>query len=215
MSRPVDHARLEVVHIPCGAIDPAPWNPNRVPPETMHKLREYIRTAGLVQPLIVRPIGDRYQMVGGHHRLQVCRDDLGYTEVPCVVVDVDERRAKILAINLNELSGEPVPSLMAEIVHDLARDTSIDDLATTLPYSKAELRDFEQLLQLPAGLEEWVQAEAERTARDAPKMVTFVVEDEAIIDQAVAHAMDGLTGTNRRGRALGVIAAAYVEGIVD
>lgn len=203
--------RLEVVHIPCDRIDPAPWNPNRVPPDVMHKLREYIRKEGLVQPLVVRPQGERYQMVGGHHRLQVCRDELGYTEVPCVVVDVDDKRAKILSVNLNELSGDPVPALMAELIHDLSRDTSLDDLATMLPYSTAELRDFEELLKLPDGLDAWVEEQAEKEAREAPKVLSFVVDDEAPIERAVQHAMERLEGKNRRGRALGLLAAAYLE----
>jgi hypothetical protein len=204
-------ADLQVVHIACDLIDPAPWNPNVVPPDVMHKLREYIRKEGLVQPLVVRRLGERYQMVGGHHRLQVCRDELGYSEVPCVVVDVDEKRAKILAVNLNELSGDPVPALMAELVHDLSRDTSLDDLSTLLPYSTAELKDFEELLKLPDGLMAWVEEEAKRQADAAPKVLSFVVDDTTVIEQAVGHAMERLEGKNRRGRALGLLALAYLE----
>ena len=104
--------RLEVTHLPVGQLRPNPWNPNRVDPETMHKLREYIRREGLVQPLVVRKMPDHYQILGGFHRWTICIE-LGYAEVPCVVVDVDDKRAKLLTVNLNELSGEPVPHLRA------------------------------------------------------------------------------------------------------
>lgn len=205
--------RLEVVHLPVDQLRPNPWNPNRVPPEIMHKLREYIRREGLVEPLVVRhaPEGGRYEILGGFHRWTICKNELGYAEVPCVVVDIDDKRARVLTINLNELSGDPVPALLAELVHDLNRDTSLDDLATMLPYSPAELQDLEDLLKLPDGLEAFLDEEDEKQAREAPNVVSFVVHDTALVDRAVDHAVAGMDGTGRRGRALVALATAYLE----
>lgn len=44
-------------------------------------------------------------VVGGHQRLKVMKD-LGFTEVDCVVVDLDESKEKALNIALNKISGE-------------------------------------------------------------------------------------------------------------
>jgi ParB-like chromosome segregation protein Spo0J len=202
--------RLEVVHLPIGDLRPNPWNPNRVPADVMHKLREYLRKEGLVQPLVVRRMPDHYQILGGFHRWSICKDELGYTEIPCVVVDVDEKRAKLLTVNLNELSGDPVPHLMAALVHDLSRDTSLEDLSTLLPYSESELLDFEELLKLPDGLAAWVEEEIAREKKEAPTVLTFVVERAEPVEAAVKHVMEGLDGKNRRGRALTVLAEAYL-----
>jgi len=201
--------RLEIVHLPVGDLRPNPWNPNRVARETLHKLREYMRREGIVQPIIVRRLGDHWQVIDGFHRWQLAKDELGLTEIPCVVVDVDDRRAKMLTVNLNELTGDPVPHLMAEVVHDLSRESSLEDLATILPYAEDELRDLEALLQLPDGLEAFVEEQAEREAERAPKVLSFVIDDPARIEQAIQHAMDRLEGKNRRGRALGMLAEAY------
>ena len=201
---------LQIVHLPVGELRPNPWNPNRVAPEMMHKLREYLRKEGLVQPLVVRRMPDHYQILGGFHRWSLCKDELGYTEVPCVVLDVDEKRAKLLTVNLNELSGDPVPHLMAALVHDLSRDTSLEDLSTLLPYSESELLDFEELLKLPDGLAAWVEEEIAREKKEAPTVLTFVVERAEPVEAAVKHVMDGLDGKNRRGRALTVLAEAYL-----
>lgn len=201
---------LQIVHLPVGELRPNPWNPNRVPAEVMHKLREYLRKEGLVQPLVVRRMPDHYQILGGFHRWSLCKDELGYTEVPCVVLDVDEKRAKLLTVNLNELSGDPVPHLMAALVHDLSRDTSLEDLSTLLPYSESELLDFEELLKLPDGLAAWVEEEIAREKKEAPTVLTFVVERAEPVEAAVKHVMDGLDGKNRRGRALTVLAEAYL-----
>lgn len=202
--------RLEVVHLPVGELRPNPWNPNKMSEEMRHKLREYLRKEGLVQPLIVRRLADHYQLLGGFHRWTICKDELGYTEVPCVVIDVDDKRAKLLTVNLNELSGDPVPHLLAELVHDLSRDTSLDDLASMLPYNQNELLDLEELLKLPDGLAAFVEEEVAREKAAAPTVLTFVVEDAEAIERAVTQAADTLEGKNRRGRALGVLAREYL-----
>ena len=186
--------RLEIVHLPVDQLRPNPWNPNRVAPAILHKLREYMRREGIVQPIVVRRVADLYQIIDGYHRWMLCKDELGLREVPCVVVDVDDRRAKLLTVNLNELTGDPVPHLMAELIHDLTRETSVEDLATILPYDATALRDFEALLQLPDGLEAFIEEQAEREARDAPKVLSFVVDDPLPIERAVTHAMERLEG---------------------
>lgn len=207
---PTTPPRLEVVHLPVGELRPNPWNPNRMSEEMRHKLREYLRKEGLVQPIIVRRLPDHYQILGGFHRWTICKDELGYTEVPCVVVDVDDKRAKLLTVNLNELAGDPVPHLLAELVHDLSRDTSLDDLATLLPYSQNELLDLEELLKLPDGLAAFVEEEVAKEKAAAPTVLTFVVDDAALVEQAIGHAVNELEGKNRRGRALGLLARAYL-----
>ena len=65
---------------------------------------------------------------------------------------------------------------MAELIHDLTRDVSLDDLSTILPYSAAELADFESLLQLPDGLDAFIEEQVEREAKDAPKVLSFVLD---------------------------------------
>lgn len=209
---PLAVERLEVVYLPVDALRPNPWNPNRVPLEVMHKLREYLRKEGLVQPLVVRSLADHYQILGGFHRWTICKDELGYPEVPCVVVDVDDKRAKILTVNLNELSGDPVQRLLAELIHDLSRDTSLEDLATMLPYAEAELTDLEELLKLPDGLPAFLDEEVEKEKAAAPTVLTFVVEDAELVERALSVAANELEGKNRRGRALSVLARAYLAG---
>lgn len=204
-------APLQVVHLPVDDLRPNPWNPNRMSPEIMHKLREYIRKEGLVEPLIVRRLPDHYQLLGGYHRWRICKDELGYSTVPCVVVEMDDRRAKILTVNLNEMSGDPVPHLLAELIHDLNRETSLGDLATMLPYELPELRDSLELLKLPDGLAAMVAEQAARDAREAPTVLTFVVEDAELVERAIEAIGAGLEGKNRRGRALVALAREFLD----
>jgi len=201
--------KLEVVQIPVGKLRPNPWNPNRMSEEMLHKLREYLRREGLVEPIVVRPREDGYEILGGYHRWKICQEDLGYEAVPCVVVDLDDRRAKILSVNLNELKGQSVPDLLAQLVHDLSKEVNLDDLATQLPYSKAELSDVLEILKVPDGLKEYLDAEVEKAERERPQVVSFVVDDPEPVERAVAAAQaKGGPGTTR-GRALLDICRAY------
>ncbi|MBZ0268989.1 ParB/RepB/Spo0J family partition protein, partial [bacterium] len=144
---------LRIRELPVESLLPNPWNPNRVPAETFAKLRAYIEREGFVEPLVVRPLDkDTFQILGGFHRWRIAKE-LAYESVPCVVVDVDDRRAKVLTVNLNELKGQSVPALLAELVHDLSKELSLDDLASQLPYTVPELEDLQDLLRIPDGLE--------------------------------------------------------------
>ncbi len=208
--------QLEVVHIPADQMKPNLWNVNRVPEDVYSKIRESIRREGLVEPLVVRPLGDCFEILGGEHRWRICKEDLGYETLPCVVVDLDDRRAKILSINLNELKGQPVPDLLAKLVHDLSAEVSLEDLASQLPYSKGELDDLLESLKIPDGLESFLKEEAARAERERPQVVSFVVEDEALVERAIQAAKDRGGPGMSRGQALMAICRAYLgEGALE
>jgi len=120
-------------------------------------------------------------------------------------------RAKVLSINLNELKGQSLPQLLAELIHDLSKEATLDDLETQLPYSLSELKDSLEILKLPDGLDAWLEEQAARQERERPVILSFVVDDaepvERALEEASARQPAGLT----RGRALVEIARAYLE----
>jgi ParB-like chromosome segregation protein Spo0J len=206
----VRESTLKVADLPVESLAPNPWNPNRVPPELYGKLRAYIQREGFVEPLVVRKKGEGYEILGGFHRWSIARE-LGYAAVPCVVVDVDDRRAKILSVNLNELKGQSVPALLAELIHDLSRELTLDDLASQLPYQVPELEDLLKLLQIPDGLEAQLEAEAERMERERVRVLSFAVsaEQEAVVEEALTRAA-GAAGSSRAA-ALVHVARKFLE----
>ena len=201
--------KLTIVEIGVEKLTPNPWNPNRMSEDMRAKLRAYIDREGFVEPLVVRPHGDGFEILGGFHRWGIARE-LGYSTVPCVVVDLDDRRAKILSVNLNEMKGQSLPSLLASLVHDLSKELTLEDLETQLPYSVSELKDSLELLKIPDGLEAFLEEEAAKLERERPTILSFVVEDAETVEKAIAVAQEkhgkGLT----RGRALVEIAQVYI-----
>ena len=81
---------MNVKPIPVCCLVAALWNPNQMDPNVLRNLRHSIEEFGVVEPLVVRPLGvDSFEVISGNHRLQVLID-LRYSCAPCVVVDVND-----------------------------------------------------------------------------------------------------------------------------
>jgi len=199
---------LTVVEIGVETLTPNPWNPNRMNDAMRAKLKVYLQREGFVEPLVVRPLSDGYQILGGFHRWEIAKE-LGYATVPCVVIELDDKRAKILSVNLNEMKGQSLPTLLANLVHDLSKELVLEDLEKQLPYSIEELKDSLDLLKIPDGLDDFLRAESERQARERPQILTFVVEDADVVERAI-EAAKREHGVGTRGKALVEIARAYL-----
>lgn len=208
---------LEVVHLPVGDLVPNEWNVNRMAAGMRRKLTSYLRCEGLVEPLVVRPHPTergKYQLLGGFHRWEICKDELGYQTVPCVVIEgLDDKRAKILSVNLNSMSGQPVPSLLSELLNDLQRGMPLDDLAATLPYDQDEIVDFLSLLQIPEGFADALEEEADEQDAAAPHVLTIVLDakQQALWEQAMERATQEIGSTrNPKARTLELLAEQFL-----
>ncbi|MFZ3218339.1 MAG: ParB/RepB/Spo0J family partition protein [Candidatus Acidiferrales bacterium] len=74
-------------------IDPSPYQPRtRFREEALDELARSITSSGIVQPLVVRRIGSRYQLIAGERRWRAAQR-AGLTRVPVVVRDVPEEMA--------------------------------------------------------------------------------------------------------------------------
>ncbi len=202
-------ADLMVQKIDVDRLVPNSWNPNRMSPEMRHKLLVYVRREGLVEPIVVRPKGEQFEILGGYHRWLIAKE-LGYKTVPCSVVELDDRRAKILTINLNELKGQSLPQLLAQLVHDLEAEMSFEDMETQLPYNLKELKDLDQLLRIPDGLEAMLDDEIAKLDKERPDVLTFVVPRADVIESAIVKASASQVGRVTRGQALLLICEAYL-----
>ena len=206
--------KLTIQHIGVEKLTPNSWNPNRMSEEMRAKLKVYIQREGFVEPIVVRPKDGRFEILGGFHRWGIAKE-LGYKTVPCVVQNLDDRRAKIRSINLSEMKGQSLPNLLANLVHDLSKELSLDDLETQLPYSEAELRDSLELLKIPDGLEAFLDEEAAKQERERPHILSFVVEDADVVEEAISMAQRNLGNGCPRGRALTEIVRHYLSAFVE
>lgn len=90
---PSDYQRL-----PLARIKPNPYQPRREFDETeMTELQASLKASGLLQPITVRRTGDGFELISGERRLRAATR-LGWTDIPAIVRDVDDRTLLTLAL---------------------------------------------------------------------------------------------------------------------
>lgn len=60
--------------------------------EEIDELQASIAQRGLIQPIIIRPVRDRFETVAGARRLEACKR-LRWRRIPCIIRDLDDRKA--------------------------------------------------------------------------------------------------------------------------
>lgn len=204
--------QMDVREVPVELIDPDPDNPNTMD-EALYEALSAEIDQGFVQPVLLRPLGDRFRMVDGEHRWRLVRDK-GYATIPAVVEDYgegqaaeDEARIRLLA--MNRLRGQFVPIRLAYVLADLAQRIPEEELRRRLGMESGELRDSLRLATFSDDLSDRLREGVEREERAAPTVITFVVGNER--DAAAIERVIGATVTEKldRGAALARICRHY------
>ncbi len=87
-----------VVFLPARAIRPNPAQPRKVfREEALAELADSIRQHGILQPLSVRRVGSSYELIAGERRLRA-GVLAGLTEIPCIVMTMDEKESGMAAM---------------------------------------------------------------------------------------------------------------------
>ena len=128
-------------NIKIGLIKKNPWNPNQMDKKTLKAEKESIEKYGMVAPVIVRPLKDKYQIIDGEHRYIVC-SELGYKLIPSVIIEgLEDKDAKKLTIILNETKGSNDKIELGKLLGELEKDFG-DDLKIGLPFNDDDLNDL-------------------------------------------------------------------------
>lgn len=124
--------------IPVSELKPAEYNPRKkLKPgdKEYEKIKNSIQEFGFADPLVVNA---DMTIIGGHQRLTVAMA-MGYTEVPCAVVNVDKTKEKALNIALNKITGAWDNNLLADLLVDLQNEDFNTD------FTGFEAAEIEQL----------------------------------------------------------------------
>lgn len=128
---------LKVREIPIDSIiDPEFAIRTRADEEQLHQLANSIRDIGLVHPLLVRPRGDKFEVVAGHRRLVACRI-LGLATVPCIVREIDDASSDSVKLHENLFREDVNPIDQARLIKRVrdAEGLTIGELAKKLNVS--------------------------------------------------------------------------------
>ncbi|HZA21348.1 MAG TPA: ParB N-terminal domain-containing protein [Dehalococcoidia bacterium] len=206
---------MKVTDLPLDQLKEAPWNPNRMDEAMLQKLRESLSRYGLVQNLVVRPLGDgTHEVLSGNQRLQVLRETMK-NSVPCVVIELADAHARLLSQALNRIAGEDDLGLRAELLQQVLEELPQSEVLRLLPETAESLQAFATLGQhdLAGYLQNYQQAQV---ARLKHLTFQFTPPQLEVIEEALARvlprASDAGTGNpNPRGNALYLLCNSYLE----
>ena len=176
-------------------IAPNPFQPRReFAPEQLAELEESIRKNGLLQPLVVRPAtaqtpeGAEWELVAGERRWRAVRR-LGWTQVPVVVKEIDDRAMLVLAIVENVQRAELSPLEEAAGYQQLIDEFGYTqaEVAESVGRERSTIANLLRLLQLPASVQRMVN-EGQLSMGHARALLGL--EEEREIAELARHAAD-------------------------
>lgn len=138
--------------LPLAEIEPDPHQPRRhFAEDALEELARSIASRGVIQPIIVRPLGkDRYQLVAGERRWRAAQRARIH-EIPAIVRKLEEKEVRALALieNLQREDLNPVEEARAyQRLADLDGMTQ-QEIATLVEKSRSHVANIMRLLALP------------------------------------------------------------------
>jgi ParB family chromosome partitioning protein len=167
---------LTISYISIDEIEPNPWNPNEQTALMFDKTAASICSEGFVDPLTVRAVNGKFEIIDGEHRykafLRLVNDFGGMPEetkvfyndnvelqtlvekqeIPAINLgDVDDDTARRLTLQLNGIRGEDNEDKLALLVATLKERSNLKELAARLPQTQGRLQGLLDQLKANSG----------------------------------------------------------------
>jgi ParB family chromosome partitioning protein len=147
---------IDFTEIPINKVEANPNQPRiDFSEERLAELQESIRKDGLLQPIIVRPVGSGYQIVAGERRWQACKR-LGYQTIAAKVIIVNDIEAQEISLveNLQRDNLNPIEEARGyqRLIDISGRKQK--DIAESVSKNQATISNALRLLSLPEEVQE-------------------------------------------------------------
>ncbi len=167
--KPMEQTSSEVVYptppegqppteIPVSLTDPNPYQPrSHFDRDQLEELKQSILTSGILQPIVVRPVGERYQVVVGERRLRAARE-IGLERIPAVVRQVGDEELLELALIENIQRADLNPMEKAKAYRRLVQEFGLtqEQVAQRVGQDRSTVANFVRLLELPKEVQDHV-----------------------------------------------------------
>lgn len=148
-----------VSEVAIGTIQPNRFQPRQdFDDDALTELSRSIRETGLIQPLVVRPRGDGYELIAGERRLRAAQR-AGLNEVPVVLRDVTDEESLLIAL-VENVQREDLNAIDESEAYARLRDEfslSQEQVAQAVGKSRSAVANALRLLTLPAEMREDVR----------------------------------------------------------
>jgi ParB family chromosome partitioning protein len=146
-------------------LDPQRITPNRVQPrqvfdeDAMAELVHSVREIGLLQPIVVRPVGDDFELIMGERRWRAAQE-AGLPTIPAIVRDTDDgdmlRDALLENLHRSDLNPLEEAAAYQQLLEDF--DCTHDELAQRIGRSRPQISNTLRLLKLSPEVQRRVAA---------------------------------------------------------
>ena len=194
--------------VPIHQVDPNPHQPRQVMGD-LSELIASISEKGILEPLVVRQRGDRYQIVAGERRYQASVQ-LGLRELPVVIRDVDETEMLEIALIENLQRKDLTPFEESEALQGLAERCGYthEDLARRLGKSRPSITESLSLNAIPTDVRNLCRLAdissksllLQVVRQDTPEKMTALVEKIASQGGTTRQQLRDATAKPRPGR---------------
>jgi ParB family chromosome partitioning protein len=203
---PDEAGEPELRHVPTSLIRANPAQPrSRFDPDSIAALAESITAVGVVQPLIVRPLGDgRYELIAGERRWRAAQS-AGLETVPALIRDQDESGRLETALIENVAREDLNPVEEARACSTLVEDLGIskEKLAKRLGRSRPAISNLIRLLDLPPEALELIESGALSEGHGRAILQAHGVEVRRQLARDAARAGWSVRETERRAKGEG------------
>ena len=156
---PIPVAAGSALQIDIDLIDPSPYQPRtRFPEAALEELAQSIRSSGIIQPLVVRKVGTRFQLIAGERRWRAAQR-AQLLRVPAVLREVGDEQALELTLVENIQREDLNPIEQARAFQRLIDQFHLtqDEVATRTGKERATVANSVRLLALDETFLEWIE----------------------------------------------------------
>ncbi len=148
--------RLAAQNIPIEKIAPGPWQPRiNFNDKALDELAQSIKKQGIIQPILVRQNGEKYQIIAGERRWRAAAR-AGMHEIPAIIRDINEKIAAEIAI-IENIQRQDLNAIEEAAGYKKLIDTfnyTQDALAGIIGKSRSHIANMMRLLTLPKDVQE-------------------------------------------------------------
>ena len=138
--------------IPVGDIESNPYQPRAdFDPKLLDELKKSILQNGLIQPITVRRLENKYQLISGERRLRACKD-IGYKEIPAYIIKVESKEAMLALALIENIQREKLNAIeVAEAYKRLIEECNLsqEEVADKVGKDRTTVTNSIRLLKLP------------------------------------------------------------------
>jgi ParB family chromosome partitioning protein len=189
--RPQEPRHGDIQHIALGKIARNPAQPRtQFDPATIKELADSIRERGVLQPVLLRPAADGYQLVAGERRFLATRE-AGFTTIPAIVRPLTDRETLLIAIIENVQRENLNPIDEARAYYRLATEYGLkhEEIGTRVGKDRSTVSNVIRFNNLPSEVQSLI--ESNKLSAGHAKALLSVSAPKVQVDLAGAAASHG------------------------